>query len=470
MDGKKLRGLLRPVSAGAGVLLLLGMERSRKNLLRDLRRLAYEDPMTGGANERGFLTEAERILAARPRVPRAVVAFHVEKFRVVNELFGYENGTKVLRGIGWVLRKNTGRTELWAHVQADRFLLLLSAPDRDALTERLDRIRADLKNAIEFYGIHYELTPSFGVCECPAGPLPGVPELVDRAVTAQKADRPAGSGPYAFYDDRMRLLQMTLKNMADRLEPAMKNREFVVYYQPKYRVSGDGLYGSEALVRWRTDPETLVPPDEFIPVFERSGRITELDRYVFARVCRDIRRWMDSGREVAPVSVNLSRANLFDPSLADKYREEALRCGVPTELLELELTEGAFSQDGGAVTRALEKLRGAGFSLSVDDFGSGFSSLNLLRDVPAQVLKLDRGFLAGLAGSERGRAIVEAVVGLAEKLRMAVVAEGVETREQLDFLRGIGCAAAQGFYFSPPLPESGFRALLPLRPGGETGG
>ena len=458
--------IARPASAAAAALLLVGMAQSRRRLLRKLERLAREDPLTGGANEREFLAEAERLLSSRPKLPRAVVAFHVEKFRVVNELFGCDNGTKVLRGIGWVLRKNAGAGELCAHIQADRFALLLSAPDRNALTERLDRICADLKDAIEFCGIHYELAPSFGVCECPADGKTDVRALLDRAVTAQKAERLPGGGPYAFFDERMRLEQMTLKNMADRLGPAMARREFEVWYQPKYELSGGTLCGAEALVRWRTDPETVVPPGEFVPVFERSGRIAELDRYVFEQVCRDLNRWRKEGRAIVPVSVNLSRVSLLDPPVAQEYRKKADRLGAPAGLLELEVTESAFAQDRGTLTGAMEKLREAGFTLSVDDFGSGYSSLNLLRDIPARVLKLDREFLSGLEESGRGRTIVAAAVGLAAELGMMVVAEGVETREQAGFLRDIRCTAAQGYYFSPPVPEERFETLLPRRPDG----
>lgn len=460
--------IARPASAAAGALLLLGMARSRRGLVRKLRRLAYEDPLTGGANEQRFLAEAERLLSSRPKLPRAVVAFHVEKFRVVNELFGYDNGTKVLHGIDWVLRRNTGAGELCAHLQADRFALLLSAPDRDALTERLERICTDLKNTIEFYGIHYELMPFFGVCECPEDGKADVRGLLNRAITAQKADRLPGGGPCAFFDERMRLEQMTLKNMADRLGPAMEHREFEVWYQPKYELSGWTLCGAEALVRWRTDPETVVPPGEFIPVFERSGRITELDRYVFEQVCRDLDRWRKEGRAAVPVSVNLSRVNLLNPSLAREYRAAADSLGAPAELLELELTESAFSQDSGTLAEAMERLREAGFTLSVDDFGSGYSSLNLLRDIPARVLKLDRDFLSGLEESERGRTIVAAAVGLAAELGMTVVAEGVETRAQAEFLRDIRCTAAQGYYFSPPVPVERFEAMLPYRADAES--
>ncbi|OCN00270.1 hypothetical protein A7X67_09390 [Clostridium sp. W14A] len=453
--------VLSPLLTAAGLFALLTAQKSRKVLTRRLEAASDEDPVTGGANERKFLAEAGRLLRSAGSKNYAVIAFHVRGFRGINEVFGYRNGTRVLHGIHWVFMRHTEKGELSAHVYADRFLLLLSFQDREELCLRIKNICADLKNTIEFYGIHYELSPAFGVCECPEAGTADVRELVNRAVIALKTGRTYEKLPCAFYDEQIRTRQITLKNMADRLSPAMQNREFVVYYQPKYSVAEETLFGAEALVRWRTNPQTLVPPGEFIPEFERTGKIAELDRYVFRQVCSDIRKWMDEGREPAPVSVNLSRVNLLDFSIAEEYRAQAAKFGVPAGLLELEVTESAFAQDGPALEAAMKKLTDAGFSLSIDDFGSDYSSLKMLYDVPAQTLKLDREFLNGLNSGERGRAVVSAVAGLAKKLHMTVVAEGVETEEQLEFLKKIRCAAAQGYYFSPPVPEEQYAALLP---------
>lgn len=463
MKSKRRRGAARPLLLAAWIIALLKMRESRKTLISRKERLPYEDPLTGGANEKKFVVEARRLLGPADRRKYALVAFHVKEFGVINEIFGYRNGTKVLQGIHWVFVKNLGKDELSAHVYADRFLLLLQCRDRADLAEKLNRICADLKSTIEFYGIHYELSPAFGVCECPAGIAEDVQELISRAVMSLKADPFPDCPPCAFYEDRMRISRMTLKNMADRLEPALKNREFVVYYQPKYSTADETLYGAEALVRWRTDRDTLVPPGEFIPAFERSGKIAELDRYVFRQVCRDLRKWLDEGKEAVPVSVNLSRVNLLDPSVAGEYRAEAAKLDVPAGLLELEVTESAFAQDAAALEESMRRLGAAGFSLSVDDFGSEYSSLKMLYDVPAQTIKLDRDFLNGLGFGERGEAVVSSVIGLAEQLHMSVVAEGVETREQLEFLKKIRCTAVQGYYFSPPVPERRFVALLPVK-------
>ncbi|QAT49256.1 GGDEF domain-containing protein [Caproiciproducens sp. NJN-50] len=463
MKPKRRRSAARPVLLAAWILALLKMQENRKLLLSRQERLSYEDPLTGGANEKKFVEEARRLLRPADRKKYALIAFHVRGFGVINEIFGYRNGTRVLQGIHWVFVKNLGKDELSAHVYADRFLLLLACRDRAGLTERLNRICADLKNTIEFYGIHYELSPAFGVCECPVGAAEDVQELISRAVMSLKADHFPDCPPCAFYEDRMRIGRMTLKNMADRLVPALENHEFVVYYQPKYSTAGETLFGAEALVRWRTDPNTLVPPGEFIPVFERSGKIAELDRYVFRQVCRDLRRWLDEGKEAVPVSVNLSRVSLLNPSVAGEYRGEAAKLDVPSGLLELEVTESAFAQDAAVLEKSMRRLSAAGFSLSVDDFGSEYSSLKMLYDVPAQTIKLDRDFLNGLGFGERGEAVVSSVIGLAEQLHMSVVAEGVETREQMEFLKKIRCMAVQGYYFSPPVSERQFAALLPVK-------
>ncbi|MCI1966825.1 MAG: EAL domain-containing protein [Oscillospiraceae bacterium] len=431
----------------------------KKSLLRQVR-LQNEDALTGGANERQFMIQARRFLENTERKNYAVIAFHVKEFGVINEMFGYPNGTKVLRGIQWVFTENLKKDELSAHVYADRFLLLLFCRNRSELNKRLRCICTDLKKTIEFYGIRYELSPAFGICECPADTVVDIQEWVNRAVIALKAETHLCRPPFVFYEDRMRIDKMTLKNMEDRLEPAMKNHEFVVYYQPKYSAESETLYGAEALVRWRTAPDTLVPPGEFIPVFEQDGKIEKLDRYIFRQVCRDLRHWMDDGKNVVPVSVNLSRVNLLNPSVAAEYRSEAATFGIPLNLLELEVTESAFAQDAGNLEKSMKRLNAAGFALAIDDFGSEYSSLKMLYDIPVQTMKLDRDFLNGLGFGQRGKEVISAVVGLARQLHLQVVAEGVETKEQLEFLKQVGCTAVQGYYFSKPIPESQYAALL----------
>ncbi len=424
------------------------------------REYTGTDELTGGPDEKMFLEEAEKILRESGKDRYAVVSFHVNRFKYINDLFGYENGDKVLKGIYRAMASNLILPELCARRNADRFVLLLKYRQRSDLENRLNQISADIYRTIEFYGMHYTLKFCMGVYECGKNSPLGVAVMVDRAVIAQDWVEPADSPPYRFFEEAMRTGEIIAKNMEDRLLPALENREFILYYQPKYRLDTGALAGCEALVRWKTDENTLVPPNEFIPVFEKSRAILPLDRYIFEEACRSVRRWLESGKRVVPVSVNLSRMHLFDLSFIEDYKATADSCRIPCGLLELELTESALSENAPAMRSAAEKLHKNGFSLSIDDFGTGYSSLGMLKDIPADTLKLDRSFLLGSSDSARGKKLIENVVRLVRDLGMTPLAEGVETKEQVEFLKGIRCDLAQGYYYAKPLPASEYERLL----------
>ncbi|HEX3039570.1 MAG TPA: bifunctional diguanylate cyclase/phosphodiesterase [Caproiciproducens sp.] len=418
------------------------------------------DDLTGGPDGKTFLEKAQNILKENGRDRYAVVSFHVNRFKYINDLFGYENGNKVLKGIYYAMASNLVEPELCARRNADRFVLLLKYRRRNDLENRMNLISADIYRTIEFYGIHYMLKFCMGVYECGKNSPLGVAAMVDRAVIAQDLVEPADFPPYRFYEEAIRTEEIIGKNMEDRLHPALENREFILYYQPKYRLDTGMLAGCEALVRWKTDENTLVPPNEFIPVFEKSRAILQLDRFIFEEACRSVRRWLDSRKHVVPVSVNLSRMHLIDLSFIEDYKSAADSCRVPCELLELELTESAFSENAPAMRCAAEKLHKNGFSLSIDDFGTGYSSLGMLKDIPANTLKLDRSFLLGSSDSANGRKLIENVVRLVRDLGMTPLAEGVETKEQVEFLKKIRCSLAQGYYYAKPLSAPEYERLL----------
>ena len=420
----------------------------------------FQEVLADSLNEKEFRIDAKKILEQNLEYNYAIIYFHVEKFKYINELFGYENGNKVLQGIDWVLNANIGSGELCAHRIADQFVLLLKYQTERELKNKLDKICTDLHQTIEFYGIHYELAFFMGVYECKKGDDLSVTAMIDRAIIAQKSMRGDSLTAYAFYDDSIRRIQVVEKNMEDRLFSALEQHDFLVYYQPKYDVKAATLAGCEALVRWKLGEDTLVPPNEFIPVFEKSGAIIYLDRYVFEQVCKNIRQWLDGGKHVAPVSVNLSRVHLRDLSFIEEYKAIADSFRVPYALLELELTESALSDDLEKMILMVKKLHEIGFALSIDDFGSGYSSLNMLKDIPADVLKLDREFMTDSVKNSKGRKIIENIIRLSKDLGMTVLAEGVETNMQLAFLKEAHCDLAQGYYFAKPLPLKEYEILL----------
>ena len=240
------------------------------------------------------------------------------------------------------------------------------------------------------------------------------------------------------------------------MEEALKQKEFQVYLQPKYSPKEEVLSGAEALVRWISPEEGFVPPNRFIPIFEKNGFILKLDDYMISEVARQQAQWISEGKNVVPISVNVSRAHFTKVDLAEHICRLVDQYNVPHEVIELELTESAFFEDKEVLLGTVRKLREYGFTVSMDDFGAGYSSLNSLKEIPLDVIKLDAEFFRGNDEAGKGKIIVNETIDLAKKLNMRTVAEGIETKEQVDFLAELGCDLIQGYYFAKPMPLKEF--------------
>lgn len=245
------------------------------------------------------------------------------------------------------------------------------------------------------------------------------------------------------------------KNIEDNMEHALENNEFIVYFQPKVELKTNKIAGAEALVRWQNSKKELIPPNEFIPIFEKNGFITKLDIYVFEEVCKTIRKWLNEGINPIPVSVNLSRMHLQNPNFLKKYKEIQEKYEVPADLLEIELTETLVFENFEQLKKVIDDIHQMGFSCSIDDFGSGYSSLNLLKEIPVDILKLDRIFFSK-KNDKRGNSVIEFIISLAKKLNMTTISEGVETISQVEFLRKADCDLVQGYVYSKPLAKDDF--------------
>ena len=255
-----------------------------------------------------------------------------------------------------------------------------------------------------------------------------------------------------FFDEKMVEEQKWLDWVNENQDKAIAEEEFQVYYQPKYDPRTNELRGAEALIRWQSPEHGMVSPGRFIPLFERNGFITKIDHYMLEHVARDQKAWLDEGKKCVPVSVNVSRAHFIEDDLAEQIRDIVDNAGAPRDLIEIELTESAFFDDKNALITTIMKLKEYGFAVSMDDFGSGYSSLNSLKEMPLDVLKLDADFFRNDDG-ERGRIVVAEAINLAKKLSMRTVAEGVEDKDQVDFLAEEGCDLIQGFFFARPMPK-----------------
>jgi EAL domain-containing protein (putative c-di-GMP-specific phosphodiesterase class I) len=268
--------------------------------------------------------------------------------------------------------------------------------------------------------------------------------------TLSETDEPG----VCIFDSKLLEEQQWRDTVQEHQWSALKNEEFAVYYQPKYDPRTTTLKGAEALIRWDSPEFGFITPGRIIPIFEKNGFITEIDHYMLAHVARDQKAWLDAGYDCVPVSVNVSRAHFIESDLAEQIRDIADEANCPHELIEIELTESAFFDDKKAMIETIKKLKSYGFAVSMDDFGAGYSSLNSLKDMPLDVLKLDADFFRGENAGERGEIVVSEAIKLAKSLDMLTVAEGIEEKEQVDFLAQQGCDMIQGYYFAKPMPKA----------------
>ena len=436
--------------AGFGYFYLL-----EKRKEKELEKIAFYDKLTGMRNFEKFKIDAAELVRGGGYV---IVMFDINHFRSVTTGFGPKEGKRLLRLLCRKLMGSLGDNEILAHGSNDLFILLLQDTGDAAIRQRLYDMQESIKSEIAKNAALYNISLAFGVYRPTKSEqdLEKMMELVDLARVEAKNGYRCG---IVFYESDLGERTIREAEIENKMDQALQNREFIVYYQPKYDLNTEKVAGAEALVRWVSD-KGLIMPGEFIDLFERNGFVLKLDVYVFELVCADIRKWLDEGRKVLPIAVNVSRLHLLDPDFVSEYGAIISKYRVPPELLELELTEHMPMASEDFLVEVFNNIARLGVSLAIDDFGSGYSSLNILHTMPFDTLKIDQLFFHNKTSSERGRRIIETVVLMAQKLGMRVVAEGVETKEQVAFLKAIGCNLVQGYHFAKPMPSYEFEHLL----------
>ncbi|MBR7090171.1 MAG: EAL domain-containing protein [Lachnospiraceae bacterium] len=452
-------------------MFIVNMVREIRSRKRSLKML-FMDIVTAGKNRTWFFYKGDSVLKSRFTASNqyAIVNLIFVKYTTYCACHSVAEGEAVLRGISECIDKHITRGELNAHGAPKEFMLLLKAPDTDALTARLNSLIEDLERFNEVHAFTYQA----GVVILPpmrdsAGRVVrrrdiDIEQEYNNACTARGTLGDKEDSGIAYFD----LTLIEERKWQDWVEAncrlALQNDEYMVYYQPKYDPVTSTLKGAEALIRWKhTDDEgreNLIAPGKFIPIFEKNGFITNIDHYMLSNVARDQKRWLDKGFECVPVSVNISRAHFIETDLAEQIRDTVDAVGAPRNLIEIELTESAFFDDKYALVRTINRLKEYGFKVSMDDFGSGYSSLNSLKDMPLDVLKLDAEFFRGENAGERGRVVVSETIKLARKLNMLTVAEGIEDREQVEFLAEQGCDMIQGYVFARPMSSGDYEIRM----------
>lgn len=428
---------------------------------RKLEQIAYIDPVTHGNTIQRFYQLAKTALGNSDQ-RYVLVYINLENFKVLNEQFGRAACDQILLMINKVVDEELTPPECMGRLSADNFCVLMHFEDVPGLVRRFEIWFENAAKYIKQEQPAWNLPAGqFGIYEIDGSSIP-FPQMIDRAKLAlrESAHRINNRLRYAIYNDALRHRMFREKHLEDRMEYALEKGEFQVYLQPKYTPDSEKIGGAEALTRWVSEDEGMIYPDDFIPLFERNKFIVQLDLWVFEEVCKMERKWIDEGREPMRISVNCSRVHLKDSNFLNMYQRIAEKYQIPNQLIELELTESVVMEDSQNVIQMINDIRAAGFQCSMDDFGSGYSSLNLLQDIKVDTLKLDKIFFRPTSGDpKRMESVVGGIIGLAKALHIETVAEGVEDREQVAMLREMGCDLIQGYVFARPMPAADFEKL-----------
>ena len=411
------------------------------------------DRLTGIYSKEFFYRKAREQMIMHPEREYTIICSNIENFKLYNDIFGVPAGDRLLKKIAGMLMELRGPDEICGHFNADRFLFLRSqerrTEDYDHFVEAGDAMLERAKNIVMKWGV-YEVTDRAVSTE----------KMCDRAMLAADSIKGQYNAHFAVYDDTLRSKLLREQILTEAMEPALEEGQFTVYLQPKFSMQDNRLAGAESLVRWIHPKMGFLSPGEFIPLFEKNGFITKLDQYVWEKTCALLHEWQEKGCRIVPVSVNVSRADIYQADLPDILRGMVQKYGIDPENLHLEITESAYTENSEQIISAVNRLRDLGFIIEMDDFGSGYSSLNMLNQMELDILKLDMKFVQNETSKPADQGILQFIVELARWLNLKVIAEGVETKEQLERIRQIGCDYVQGYFFAKPMPSAEFEKYL----------
>ncbi|RKP54492.1 EAL domain-containing protein [Cohnella endophytica] len=444
-----------------GILAFIQDISDRKRSVERIRYMAYYDDMTGLPNRRFFTNRLqEKLDSARDGSGRLAVCYmDVDRFKLVNASFGRDFGDMLLLQIAERLSRILNEPGELARMEGDEFAACLdcSSGDED-LNARLDEMMAVLVEPFELGGIPVHITVSIGVAVYNGGPEDAT-AIQKRADMALQRVKENGKDDYMLHSGDMDHVALHKLTIQHEMRKALHNKEFLLYYQPQYDLASGQIVGMEALIRWNHPEKGLVPPGEFIPAAEESGIIVPLGEWVLEEACRQNKEWQEEGMARIPVSVNLSMRQFSERNLTGKVADILNQTGLEPRYLELEITE-SMTMDVERASQCLKELTDIGVNISIDDFGTGYSSFHYLKNLPIARLKIDRSFVRDIHQDPNDAAIVAAIIAMAHNLQLQVIAEGVETEDQVHFLRSHRCDEMQGYFGSPPLDSEKTQRLL----------
>ena len=450
--------------SGKDFLLGFGLDiTDLKKAEKKIEHMAYHDALTGLPNRWFIKAYLEKYLHDFPMGNNqilGVVLLDLDHFKVINDSLGHQAGDALLQAVAERLRDTVGKENILARFGGDEFVLIIpNVSSIDMVIELCEFILDVMKEPFWINKQRFTISPSIGICLHPEHGS-DMNNLIKNADLAMYHSKEKGRNCYSLFVPNMKVHAMVRMDMEINLRQALEKQEFVLHYQPKMNLKTSRISGMEALIRWKSDENKLLYPDTFISIAEESGLIVPIGEWVLRKACSECKMWHDAGFDELTVSVNISPAQFQKQNLEEVISVILSETGLPPRALELELTESTVMKEPELAAKILKNLKSLGISISIDDFGTGFSSLSYLKNFPIDTLKIDKSFIMNLGYDEENSAIVTAVIALAHILKLKVVAEGVETLDQLDFLQLGACDLAQGFYISKPVEINSIREMV----------
>ena len=449
------------ISGNIAVLIILSIciyiIISNNKKQNQLFEYAYVDPITKKGNIYYFRKKGQEILGKRKsneiEFKQYILVLDINKFKMINKTYGYKVGDVILKGIAEELENLLGKESLICRLSNDYFVALFEFKENiHYLLEEMVRHIENLKVGDTVYS----LSTNTGVYKL-TNEDRNISEILDRAIMAHSASKGEVFEKFHIFDEKIEEELEKESKIEHEMYQALKDREFKVFYQPKFDAKAETLYGAEALVRWEHKGE-MIPPSEFIPLFEKNKFILQLDLYIFEQVCSDIKMWKEQLGVEPVISVNISRAHFLEDDFLKKYMLITSKYGINTNKIDFEITESATIEAGINIIEIMRNIKKLGFLISIDDFGTGYSSLSTIQDMPADILKIDKSFVDRIGRSEKN--IIDYILTMAKELNFMTIAEGVETKEQQDYLLARGCDIIQGYYYAKPMPKDEFEGYL----------
>ena len=424
-----------------------------KKLIQKMKTIIEKDALTGIYTREAFCNYTTKMLEDNPDKDYLLARFNISHFKVINDLFGSVIGDQILQVIAAKLEADLRGIGTYGRISGDTFVCCYPKGTYD-----VERILTKEGNGLNAIDIMYDVTFYAGVYEVVDRSVP-VTLMCDRADMALQTVKGNYLTRIGYYTESLREKLLEEQELLNDLQRAMDEREICILLQPIYNIRNDEIASAEALVRWNHKTKGMISPGIFVLLCEKNGYITKLDCYVWELACQMLQKEVQAGHKIIPISVNISRNDLFVPDLAQTLVDLINKYGLETYMLKLEITETAYTADRAQLMKAVERLKEAGFTVVMDDFGNGYSSLNALKEMPVEIVKVDMSFTEDIERSEKSNIIMSNFIRMAKELGIIIVVEGVETQEQLDFLRKMDCDQIQGFFYSKPVSVEDFSKM-----------